>query len=675
MAFSFFGDESKLPAAPRSVSISVKKTPSGRQLNGASNTSPGPSRASSDRERSTVTPRTSSNSLPRFTSGQKSLNGAGGAKKVASSSLLKGSSTSRPTSGSGTPKTKQEERVRSTATPRTPSHSSSPSRLKRKTPQATQIVESESSSGSESESSDDALDPKPRNPKKRSRTFKNGSGSSTPLLGEKKVGRRVFCWDKVDMRGEWGRGWVGFVGSEEVVGGQVEGWAGGGGGEATSKTVKYTPFFPQTGFDTEDGVWPSVEILYPAKGCKETFQLIHPVSNSEFAPMAELKRTLSFILERKSSAPSYYIPPSHRHIFGTLKDSLDLSVRLSAVPSRVSSPLLPSLVTPPPDVPSPSGIALTPESLAPPLAERIENIGDLLRISLAPNRLDGPLFRLAISRYNAAMQAIQSDGTLQQWLSSGLRGGRELKLDDWKELVAHVHDTAYQRVVGPYTHELAHPGRHPEDVAKALREKEDSYGELKSAFMSRILEQTKLGPDSVFVDLGSGVGNCVLQASLQAGCRSYGFELLPTPAHCARLQLKEVQRRWAMWALEGNLGVEVGEGDFTDMGEVGKCLRDADVVLVNNEVFPSSLNQTLCDMFLDLKDGAIIVSLKPFVEKGFRINSSNCDRFAACLRSTQHEYWGDWVSWKGDGGYYYIAVKDPSERAKFVESMSKGRRG
>lgn len=81
------------------------------------------------------------------------------------------------------------------------------------------------------------------------------------------------------------------------------------------------------------------------------------------------------------------------------------------------------------------------------------------------------------------------------------------------------------------------------------------------------------------VDLGSGVGNCVLQASLQAGSRSYGFELLPVPAHCARLQVREVQRRWAMWALQGNLDVEVHEGDFRVHKEVGRRLREADVVV------------------------------------------------------------------------------------------------
>lgn len=44
---------------------------------------------------------------------------------------------------------------------------------------------------------------------------------------------------------------------------------------------------------------------------------------------------------------------------------------------------------------------------------------------------------------------------------------------------------------------------------------------------------------------------------------------------------------------------------------------------MNNEVFPSSLNIDLTNMFLDLKDGAKIVSLKPFVHEGFRMNDSN----------------------------------------------------
>jgi hypothetical protein len=53
--------------------------------------------------------------------------------------------------------------------------------------------------------------------------------------------------------------------------------------------------------------------------------------------------------------------------------------------------------------------------------------------------------------------------------------------------------------------------------------------------------------------------------------------------------------------------------------------------LVNNEVFPSSLNIDLTHMFLDLKDGAKIVSLKPFVPEGFRMNDSNVSQSSVQL--------------------------------------------
>jgi len=44
---------------------------------------------------------------------------------------------------------------------------------------------------------------------------------------------------------------------------------------------------------------------------------------------------------------------------------------------------------------------------------------------------------------------------------------------------------------------------------------------------------------------------------------------------------------------------------------------------VNNEVFPPSLNSDLTNLFLDLKEGAKIISLKPFVPESFKMNESN----------------------------------------------------
>ncbi|BEJ17151.1 hypothetical protein CspHIS471_0605520 [Cutaneotrichosporon sp. HIS471] len=518
------------------------------------------------------------------------------------------------------------------------SGSASPARP-RKTPAAEMRVLPESDDSIE----DDALDAFDR--KRRRITTSN---VVTPDSGDMDIERRVFCPALVDERGEFGREWAGFVPCEEAVSGVVRGWAGGQKG-STSKggRDKYLPYFPQPGFENADPM-PSVNLRYPS-GAVETFVLLTPHSSRdsrEYNPVSELKAALGMILK-------HYIPPSHAYIFGTLEASDYFE---SAMPSRLQTPT--SISTPPPDGASP-----TPQM-------QTETIGDALRRALAPNRRDGPGFIKAMQRFNVALADLQEDGTLAAWLTNP---EYRISRSEWSALINVVHDSAYNRVVGPFSDQLERHPKHPESVAAAISEKEDSYGELGNIFMNKVIEQTGLGPSSVFVDLGSGVGNCVMRAAMQAGCASYGFELLPIPSQCARRQLREVQRRWAMWCLEGNLNVNCHEGDFRTHPDVRRRLTEADVVLVNNEVFPSSLNMDLTHLFLDLKEGATIVSLKPFVPEGFRMNELNCDSFAAILRSTSHPYYSDWVSWKGDGGRYYVQVVDRAQRIKYEEKMN-GRR-
>ena len=56
-----------------------------------------------------------------------------------------------------------------------------------------------------------------------------------------------------------------------------------------------------------------------------------------------------------------------------------------------------------------------------------------------------------MERFNLAMQDIQSDGSMANWLETR---GKEVKGREWAKLVDIVHDQAYARVVGPYSHEL-----------------------------------------------------------------------------------------------------------------------------------------------------------------------------------------------------------------------------
>ena len=96
-----------------------------------------------------------------------------------------------------------------------------------------------------------------------------------------------------------------------------------------------------------------------------------------------------------------------------------------------------------------------------------------------------------------------------------------------------------------------------------------------------------LNRTGVRLDLGSGVGNVCLQASLATGCRSYGIELMPAPAKLARSQLDQFRMRCRMWGV-GCGEIEVEEGDMLASRRVEELLPQADVVLVDNKVFEES---------------------------------------------------------------------------------------
>jgi H3 lysine-79-specific histone-lysine N-methyltransferase len=191
------------------------------------------------------------------------------------------------------------------------------------------------------------------------------------------------------------------------------------------------------------------------------------------------------------------------------------------------------------------------------------------------------------------------------------------------------------------------------------------YGELLSPLVDRILIETKLTSDQVFVDLGSGVGNVVLQAALQVGCESWGCEMAPNACKLARAQKKEFAARCRLWGIATGK-VRLEEGDFLENSPVKDAVKRADVILVNNEVFSSDLNQKLMDLFLDTKDGCRIVSLKSFIPEGLQITSRNFSNPANGFDLKKFQYYGDDVSWTGAGGNYYIATKDEQRVARFL---------
>ena len=233
-------------------------------------------------------------------------------------------------------------------------------------------------------------------------------------------------------------------------------------------------------------------------------------------------------------------------------------------------------------------------------------------------------------------------------------------LDEWHS----IHPKLVERILSQACARTVSLG------VKSLREYENGtdnvYGELLPRFVSKILrEDTQIGSDQVFVDLGSGVGNVVLQAALEIGCESWGCEMMKNSCNLAEVQQKEFQTRCQLWGLEAGT-IHLERGDFLTNTAIAKVIPRADVVLVNNQAFTPELNERLTSLFLDLKEGARIVSLKSFVPAGHKISARNLNSPFNVLEVQQKEYYSECVSWTDAPGTYYVSRKDTRKIQAFA---------
>ena len=269
-----------------------------------------------------------------------------------------------------------------------------------------------------------------------------------------------------------------------------------------------------------------------------------------------------------------------------------------------------------------------------------DSTGLLRRLKRAMERLAGSEYLDHIQEWNDTMVELRKNEiigkTMDQWKAVDL------------ELVERILTQTYSRTVSPRVHELRHYQNGTDNV----------YGELLPRFISTILKKdTSMKSNQIFVDLGSGVGNCVLQAALEVGCESYGCEMMDNACDLAELQVKEFEARCRLWGL--NLGsIHLERGDFMKNEGISTVLPDADLVLVNNQAFTPDLNDRLVLRFLDLKEGAKVVSLRPFKSEG----NKNEARTAAAMNNmfdvVKKEYHSGHVSWTDAPGNYYVSTKN-----------------
>ncbi|KAF6231815.1 hypothetical protein HO173_009898 [Letharia columbiana] len=278
-----------------------------------------------------------------------------------------------------------------------------------------------------------------------------------------------------------------------------------------------------------------------------------------------------------------------------------------------------------------------------------DSTGLIRRLKRATERRAGNEYTVFVQEWNDTLVDLRKTGTISK------------TIDEWKvvdlKLLERILTQTYSRTVSPRVHTLRHYQNGTDNV----------YGELLPKFISLILKQdVKMMSDQIFVDLGSGVGNCVLQAALEVGCESWGCEMMDNACDLAELQEKEFNARCRLWGLSAG-DIHLERGDFLKNPAILKILQKADVVLVNNQAFTPNLNEDLTNLFLDLKEGAKIVSLKSFVPHGHKITSKNLSAACNRLEVVQKTYFSACVSWTETAGTYYVSTKDSSKVQAFAE--------
>lgn len=276
-----------------------------------------------------------------------------------------------------------------------------------------------------------------------------------------------------------------------------------------------------------------------------------------------------------------------------------------------------------------------PSDLGAELSSEADGIVRLLKRAVTKNSPED--FKSTIAKFNKTIRENMENGTI----ASVLDNMHAIPLSLVKRILAQV----YQRTVSPHAHLL-----------RRVKDKKTTYGELLPNFVHNIFQQTGLNSQSVFIDLGSGVGNVVLQSALQTGAESWGIEIMDTPASFANDQANELRARSRLWNI--SLGsVTLLHGDFLESSTVDEVLRRADVVLVNNKVFPQKLNGALLDKFLDLKEGCKVVSLESFGGGAGKQGVRNENSIATIFDEQRYDSGTNSVSWAGESVEYFIATK------------------
>ncbi|KIM34033.1 hypothetical protein M408DRAFT_325565 [Serendipita vermifera MAFF 305830] len=379
---------------------------------------------------------------------------------------------------------------------------------------------------------------------------------------------------------------------------------------------------------------PYVDLEFPMTGSSERFALLSPKDDDGWHPIRELRDVVYLMVK-------FYLPEEFEQALGD--PSYD------RVPKQESARQNLALPTP---SSTPDG-GSSPASAPRPLKPRSQHEGNLLRrMDLAYTAKDGIAFKSAIREINNKLRALKKspNGNLLLKNVAAWDGVRP-------EIVVQIYEETYQRSAGPRVKELV----------KYQAFSSTTYGELNSGLIAEMSQRAGLKPGVNFLDLGSGIGNVVIQTALLSGCNSWGVEKLNSTAEIADEVHRVFKQRCHLWGIEPGPS-DVFQGDFMQhTDKLQSIIQNADVILANNFVFDPSLNEGLKALFLDLKEGAKIISLRSFCDG--QVTGRNMGAIESILDVESFEWLSGDVSWGDAAGRYFISTVNRSRVGAQYEAM------
>ncbi|XP_034942950.1 histone-lysine N-methyltransferase, H3 lysine-79 specific isoform X2 [Chelonus insularis] len=200
------------------------------------------------------------------------------------------------------------------------------------------------------------------------------------------------------------------------------------------------------------------------------------------------------------------------------------------------------------------------------------------------------------------------------------------------------------------------------------------YGETSYELVCQMIDQIDVTEDDIFIDLGSGVGQVVLQMAASTFCKiSVGVEKAEVPSRYA--QSMEINfRKWLNWYGKRCGEYRLVKGDFL-ADENRESITSATIVFVNNFAFGPTVDHQLKERFADLRDGARIVSSKSFCPLNFRITDRNLSDIGTIMHVSEMTPLKGSVSWTGKPVSYYLHVIDRTKLERYFLRLKNNRLG